>query len=900
MFKRKKSLQQQQLEERKPYYGMVLVKIGARHSGTGFTGATREDFLLQPAMTQTQSQPHPEQQQQQQQSRSRHTPTNPNTRSQPNSSSSVNASGSFNPTVIQGTRESSSFFRSYGFVAVIILSFCYLWGIAAFFIQISTSGFVAVKFAGESVGTVPVGLSLTGSAIFAAVVPTLNKKMGFRASYTLGLSVGTLGALLNMWSTANESFLLLCIGAFLQGMTYAYTYNLRFLVLSFTPKKYASRAIALVIAGATISVIGPELSRATKDSFSYEYMGSYLSAAAIYFAFLITFNLLRFRNQLVKSPQRLEKKEKKRMAKINGRCGMEEGRNVTTNTTSSIGSDSDGVDLISNGIGDFLANNPEMNKQSPLSLAATTTTKHKEDDSEGEEPQSTSKEQKDAMNSSKSNDTECVEDNNTNSCDKVADKNRNCMHRNESDSSTGSLMTSYPKIDSTRDIQLAHTAQMTTISGSEREDIENHPIRPNTRPVTVIVEELDSPYEMITSETNRLPPLEVAHSHPSTPNKSTPSNGSDTIGMDNARPRSLKEILKQPRFLVAVMVCAVSFSGMAGLMNATPLAMSEKGHSFAQTTTSIQIHMVGMFLPAVISGDMIGFFGILPNIYIGLCGFVLGVGLYFVGNGFVPFTIAYFFIGIGWSFGFVAGTRLLTTCYSPNEQSRAVAFNEAVMLGSVTLLVMVASSTLSSIGWHYMLHCYMALFLLTLVVVVVYHAFYHAPDALNPTTTPIPNSTHRRSLINRHQNDALNPRNLGNRFISPPKKETVNAVVNEFIANKTENSMSTASPHYVINALGVGDEGESEDARKNCDDDARRDGMVRQYFDHNRAEWVTVNLGIEEDKVVDDERHGHVKESSKDEEGKGKSDKHIQASSQTQSETNRNVKDVEEEEEEEE
>eukprot|EP00055_Hartaetosiga_balthica_P001426 m.138350 g.138350 ORF g.138350 m.138350 type:complete len:439 (-) comp14112_c0_seq1:190-1506(-) len=204
-------------------------------------------------------------------------------------------------------------------------------------------------------------------------------------------------------------------------------------------------------------------------------------------------------------------------------------------------------------------------------------------------------------------------------------------------------------------------------------------------------------------------------------------------------PRSMKQLLMDHEYALAVITCAVSFAGMGGLMNATPLAMKNAGHSFSQTTTALELHMVSMFLPAIFVGDVINRFGVIQVILFGMFCLMLSCGLYFVGDTFEPFVISYFLVGTGWSFAFVAGTRLLTSSYRPNEQTKAVAFSEAMMMGSVALPVMVASVTLTSIGWHNMLCCYLVLFGLMLLLVIIYFIFYPSPQ-LSSSTASLPTS----------------------------------------------------------------------------------------------------------------------------------------------------------------
>ena len=76
--------------------------------------------------------------------------------------------------------------------------------------------------------------------------------------------------------------------------------------------------------------------------------------------------------------------------------------------------------------------------------------------------------------------------------------------------------------------------------------------------------------------------------------------------------RPLAEVAREPAFLVAVLGAAVAFGVMNLLMTTTPLAMAACGFGFGETAFVIQVHILGMFAPAFVTGHLIHRFGILP------------------------------------------------------------------------------------------------------------------------------------------------------------------------------------------------------------------------------------------------------------------------------------------------
>lgn len=81
--------------------------------------------------------------------------------------------------------------------------------------------------------------------------------------------------------------------------------------------------------------------------------------------------------------------------------------------------------------------------------------------------------------------------------------------------------------------------------------------------------------------------------------------------------RPLLEIVRQPKFVVAILSAMLSYAVMILMMTATPLAMQFCGHSFDDTAFVIEWHMVGMFAPSFFTGHLIKRFGVLNVITVG-------------------------------------------------------------------------------------------------------------------------------------------------------------------------------------------------------------------------------------------------------------------------------------------
>jgi MFS family permease len=163
--------------------------------------------------------------------------------------------------------------------------------------------------------------------------------------------------------------------------------------------------------------------------------------------------------------------------------------------------------------------------------------------------------------------------------------------------------------------------------------------------------------------------------------------------------RPLSEIVLQPKFLVALLSAVASFSLMSFVMTATPLAMVGHHHSIADSQIAITWHIIAMFLPSFITGSLITRFSAGR---IAIAGFVLiGVGslISLTGTGIPHFWATLILLGVGWNFGFIAATAMLTELYRPEEAFKVQALNEFVLFGIVALASFGSGGVLASAGW---------------------------------------------------------------------------------------------------------------------------------------------------------------------------------------------------------
>ncbi len=163
--------------------------------------------------------------------------------------------------------------------------------------------------------------------------------------------------------------------------------------------------------------------------------------------------------------------------------------------------------------------------------------------------------------------------------------------------------------------------------------------------------------------------------------------------------RRLVVIARQPTFIVAVLAGTIGYGAMNLLMTATPLAMHAHHHSFAATAEVIQWHVVAMFAPSFVTGDLIRRFGIYP-ILLGGCALIFAAATTnLLGAQVFHFETALILMGVGWNFLYVGGTTLLTETYRPAERAMVQAFNDTLVFTTVTISSLVSAALVAHFGW---------------------------------------------------------------------------------------------------------------------------------------------------------------------------------------------------------
>ncbi len=165
--------------------------------------------------------------------------------------------------------------------------------------------------------------------------------------------------------------------------------------------------------------------------------------------------------------------------------------------------------------------------------------------------------------------------------------------------------------------------------------------------------------------------------------------------------RPLREVIRQPVYLTAVMAALVAYGVMSFIMTATPVSMYViDDFSIEATGWVIQSHVMAMFIPSLFTGFLISRYGLTKVMLGGIALMTFCVALALVDRHFIHYWTGLMLLGVGWNFLFIGGTTLLTRCYSPAERFKAQAVNDFAVFGFQALASLSAGTVIFMAGWE--------------------------------------------------------------------------------------------------------------------------------------------------------------------------------------------------------
>ena len=163
--------------------------------------------------------------------------------------------------------------------------------------------------------------------------------------------------------------------------------------------------------------------------------------------------------------------------------------------------------------------------------------------------------------------------------------------------------------------------------------------------------------------------------------------------------RPLFEIVRQPRFMAAVICGIVSYPMMNLVMTSAPLAMKICGLSVTDSNFGIQWHIVAMYGPSFFTGSLIARFGAPRIVATGLVLEAAAASIGLSGITVLHFWATLIVLGVGWNFGFVGASALVLETHLPQERNKVQAFNDFLVFGTMAAGSFTSGQLLANYGW---------------------------------------------------------------------------------------------------------------------------------------------------------------------------------------------------------
>jgi predicted MFS family arabinose efflux permease len=169
--------------------------------------------------------------------------------------------------------------------------------------------------------------------------------------------------------------------------------------------------------------------------------------------------------------------------------------------------------------------------------------------------------------------------------------------------------------------------------------------------------------------------------------------------VEQAPAAPLREIIRRPGVIPALLAGQASFGVMVGLMTLTgAVVVDHHGHAASNVFPIIGAHVVGMYALVLVVGEVIDRIGRTPALAGGLLVMAVASASLLWVTGVAVTAVALFTLGIGWNLSFVAATAQLADCAEPWERGKLLGFNDLLSGMTGAGLALLGGVALSAIG----------------------------------------------------------------------------------------------------------------------------------------------------------------------------------------------------------
>ena len=179
--------------------------------------------------------------------------------------------------------------------------------------------------------------------------------------------------------------------------------------------------------------------------------------------------------------------------------------------------------------------------------------------------------------------------------------------------------------------------------------------------------------------------------------------------------RPLTVIVRQFRFIAAVICGAVSYMLMNFVMTSAPLAMHLCGIPTEVSNLGLQWHVLAMYTPSFFTGRLMTRFGVTPVVAAGLALLAASAAVGLTGIQVTHFWGTLILLGLGWNFSFLGASAMVLECHRPTERTKVQTLNDFIVFGSMAVGSFSSGALLTGYGWNAVL----LVFFVPLIIAVV-------------------------------------------------------------------------------------------------------------------------------------------------------------------------------------
>lgn len=172
----------------------------------------------------------------------------------------------------------------------------------------------------------------------------------------------------------------------------------------------------------------------------------------------------------------------------------------------------------------------------------------------------------------------------------------------------------------------------------------------------------------------------------------------DAGGAPEGQPAPLREILRRPGVLTALVAAVASFGGMVSVMNLTGYVVIDHGHHQADVFTVISLHIVGMYALVMVVGRLVDALGRRPGQVSGLVLMAISTLALAWFESVAWMSVSLFLLGLGWNISYVAAVTELADRALPVERGKLIGFTDGLSSTVAVLLVLLGGVAYSELG----------------------------------------------------------------------------------------------------------------------------------------------------------------------------------------------------------